>query len=132
MRGVRPLIATNLDEWYKYITITNSKSYTDGVTGYQGGDGVNTYDASGTYFYALQGNRSLSRQQFLTNRLDYVDSWLNLGNYARGGNNNAHGRISANKGYGGKTDTSDKWIATAEDPYFQADGTKSHEFDAEW
>lgn len=134
MRGVRPLIATNLDEWYKYITITNSKSYANGVTGFQTGDGEYNYDSNGTYFYALQGNRSLSRQQFLTNRLDYVDSWLNLGNYARGGNNNVHGRISANKGYdmGDNATTSDKWIATDKDPYFQSDGTKSHEFDAEW
>lgn len=110
MRGIRPLVATNLDEWYKYITITNKQSYKNGVTGYQLGDGNYGYDSDGTYFYALQGNRSLSRQQFLTNRLDYIDSWLNIGNYARGGNNNVHGRISANNGYnmGEDAATSDK------------------------
>ena len=99
MRGERPLIALNLDEYYKYITITNSKA------GYQdryGGTGID----NGTYFYALQGDRSLSRQQFLTNRLNYIDSWLNQGNYERGGTNNIRGRIAANS----PSNTSDKWI----------------------
>ena len=69
MRGERPLIALNLDEYYKYITITNP------AEGYQ--DRNNTKPPAtdgGTYFYALQGDRSLSRQQFLTNRLNYIDS----------------------------------------------------------
>ena len=56
MQGDRPLIALNLDEYYKYISITNPNvKYQD-----RGGDLVT--DTGGTYFYALQGDRSLSRQ----------------------------------------------------------------------
>ena len=99
MRGERPLIAINLDEYYKYITITNP------AMGYQDRNGGTSYD-NGTYFYALQGDRSLSRQQFLTNRFNYIDSWLNQGNYERGGTNIIRGRVAANN----PETQSDKWI----------------------
>lgn len=130
--GTRPLVAVNLDEYYKYITITNDASYLDGTTGQLSGDttGVYTFDSTGAYFYALQGNRSLSRQQFLSNRLEYIDSWLNEGNYQRGGANRIRGRVAANN----KNKTSDKWIETASDPYFKDESTltKNHLFDAEY
>ena len=80
MRGVRPMIATNLDAWYKYITITNNspQGLATGETGYMSDNGTFISDAGkNTYFYALQGDRSLSRQQFLSNRIEYIDSWLN-------------------------------------------------------
>ena len=99
MKGERPLIAFNLDEYFKYISITNA------AVGYQDRNGGTGYD-NGTYFYALQGDRSLSRQQFLTNRFNYIDSWLNQGNYERGGTNIIRGRIAANS----PSNTSDKWI----------------------
>lgn len=134
MRGERPLIALNLDEYYKYITITN------GQAGFQNRYGVQDFD-SGTYFYMLQGNRSLSRQQFLTNRLNYIDSWLNQGQYERGGSNIIRGRISANR----PSVQSDKWIegnnvgteAAAlipNTPYWQdkAETIKTHMFDGEY
>ena len=59
MRGERPLIAKNLDEYYKYITITNSASYQNGVTGHiqSNTSGEWTYDSEGKYFYMLQGDR---------------------------------------------------------------------------
>jgi hypothetical protein len=130
--GTRPLVAVNLDEYYKYITITNDASYLDGTTGHISTNttGVYTVDSNGTYFYALQGNRSLSRQQFLSNRLEYIDSWLNEGNYQRGGANRIRGRVAANN----KNKTSDKWIETASDPYFKDESTliKNHLFDAEY
>ena len=130
--GTRPLVAVNLDEYYKYITITNDASYLDGTTGQLSGDpsGIYTFDSTGAYFYALQGNRSLSRQQFLSNRLEYIDSWLNEGNYQRGGANRIRGRVAANN----KNKTSDKWIETASDPYFKDESTltKNHLFDAEY
>lgn len=130
--GTRPLVAVNLDEYYKYITITNDASYLDGTTGHISSDttGVYTVDTNGTYFYALQGNRSLSRQQFLSNRLEYIDSWLNEGNYQRGGANRIRGRVAANN----KNKTSDKWVETASDPYFKDESTltKNHLFDAEY
>lgn len=136
MEGRRPLIALNLDEYYKYISITNPK------IGYQnrnGGDNPISYD-NGTYFYALQGDRSLSRQQFLTNRINYLDSWLNQGNYERGGANVIVGRIAANS----PSNTSDKWIEGANknsestlivnEPYWANNEStiKTHMFDAEY
>ena len=136
MRGKRPLIATNLDEYYKYITITNPKGVSDGTTGHisSNTEGTWVYDSNGTYFYALQGDRSLSRQQFLTNRLEYIDSWLNQGNYARGGSNRMWGRVAANNA----EKTSDIWIEDPNDPntsyYKEENGTlvKRHPLDAEY
>lgn len=130
MRGERPLIATNLDEYYKYITITNPKGVDmDGITGHIASNttGTYTYDANGTYFYALQGDRSLSRQQFLTNRIEYIDSWLNQGNYQRGGANRIRGRVAANNA----EKTSDIWVETATKPYYDENGKKVNLFDAE-
>ena len=132
MRGERPLMAFNLDEQYKYISITNPKvghlasGTTPEVT--QAGDG---------FFYALQGNRSMSRRQFLTNRLNYINSWLGVGDYKRGGANRIRSRMSANNA----ENTSDKWIeGTAKNgsnvltrvPYYKEDGTKTHMFDGEY
>ena len=131
-RGQRPLIATNLDMYYKYITITNPKAESQGVAYIPGADGVYDYDKDGTYFYALQGDRSQSRRQFLTNRIEYIDSWLNQGNYQRGGNNRIRGRISANAV--DSKHTSDWWVETDSEPYWkdQEFGTKQHDFDAEY
>ena len=91
-------------------------------------NGNYTPDSSGTYFYALQGDRSQSRQQFLSNRIEYIDSWLNEGNYQRGGANRIRGRVAANN----PSKTSDQWVASAQDPYFLPNGKKAHEFDAEY
>ena len=146
MRGERPLVVKNLDEYYKYITITNNtglaSDLTSGIlnsTGYQssGTEGEWTFDDNGTYFYALQGDRSLSRQQFLTNRFEYIDSWLNQGNYQRGGANRIRGRVSANY-KNNKTNewyTSDKWMESTHGEYWVGGrefGTKSHDFDAQY
>lgn len=135
MEGLRPLLAFNLDEQYKYISITNPK------VGYLGSGTTPELlkDTSDTYFYALQGNRSMSREQFLTNRLNYIDSWLAAGNYKRGGQNRIRSRVSANS----SSNTSDKWIeGTAingdsglltNQPYYKEDGvTKNHLFDGEY
>ena len=131
-RGKRPLIATNLDMYWKYITITNKQAINQGVAYIAGVDGEYVIDNDGTYFYALQGDRSQSRQQFLTNRIEYIDSWLNQGNYARGGNNRIRGRISANSVE--KKITSDQWVETGDSPYWvdQEFGEKTHDFDAEY
>ena len=129
MRGERPMIATNLDEWYKYLTITNPSGKSTGETGYMDDQGVFIDDSGkNTYFYALQGDRSQSRQQFLSNRIEYIDSWLNEGNYQRGGANRIRGRVAANN----PSKTSDQWVASAQDPYFLPNGKKAHEFDAEY
>lgn len=134
MKGLRPLLALNLDEHYKYISITNPK------VGYLGSGTTPELlkDTSDTYFYALQGDRSMSREQFLTNRFNYIDSWLAVGNYKRGGQNRIRSRVSANS----STNTSDKWIeGTAingdsglitNEAYYKPDGTKTHMFDGEY
>ena len=101
MRGKRPLIAINFDEYYKYISIMN----TDGP-GYQGMDGKPKYDAGGNFLYALQGDRSLSRQQFLMRRINFIDSWLTQGNYKEGTGTTIKFRTSAND----PATTSDVWI----------------------
>ena len=145
MRGERPLVVKNLDEYYKYITITNNLGLhptdkTSGIlntTGYQFGEqGLYDFDDAGQYFYALQGDRSLSRQQFLTNRFEYIDSWLNQGNYQRGGANRIRGRVSANykNNDTGKYYTSDCWTED-KDGYWK-DGreftTKVNDFDSQY
>ena len=127
--GTKPMIATNLDEYFKYITITNENAILEGVAYLEGNDGVWSVD-DGTYFYALQGDRSQSRRQFLTSRIEYIDSWLGQNNYARGGGNRIRGRISANN-----SNISDKWVETTTDRYWENDiefGVKNHEFDAEY
>ena len=147
MRGERPLIAKNLDEYFKYITITNDAGLSDednqsgilNTTGYQssGAEGEYTFDKDGTYFYALQGDRSLSRRQFLANRMEYIDSWLNQGNYQRGGANRIRGRVSANyqNNQNKQWYTSDRWLETEEKPYWVNNvefGTKTNDFDSQY
>ena len=140
-RGKRPLLAKNLDMYFKYITICNEKAKEEGVAHLGGADSGGAFadPDSGTYFYALQGDRSQSRRQFIDSRLDYIDSWLVQGNYVRGGSNRLWGRISANNRSDLNSNLidvhSDKWTDTVEDPYWVDNiefGTKTHEFDAEY
>lgn len=133
-KGLRPLIATNLDSWYKYITTTNIAGASNenllGDVGYLGRNGEWLIDTDGK-FYMLQGDRSQSRQSFLTKRIDYIDSWLGVGGYARSGSNCIWGRVSAND----LTDTSDKWIEGVNGEQYWKDALeteKSHEFDAQY
>lgn len=135
-RGVKPLIATNLDLYFKYITITNAAAISQGVAKLDR-NGKYAIDP-GTYFYALQGDRSQSRRQFVTNRLEYIDSWLTQGNYARAGTNCLWGRISANNRDDLNSSLSDvhsdKWTESGND-YWENGiefGKKTHEFDAEY
>lgn len=131
MRGKRPIVAQNLDEYYKYITITNGsdqQALNNGLIGHLSSDDQGNFAVDeGTYFYMLQGNRSLARRQFLTNRIEYIDSWLNQGNYQRGGFNRIRGRVAANNA----SKTSDKWIESR-DGYWDTNGQKLHLFDAEY
>lgn len=141
-RGIRPKLATNLDMYFKYITICNPEAKNQGVAhlGGEGSNGAFAEPDTGTYFYALQGDRSQSRRQFVESRLDYIDSWLVQGNYARAGQNRLWGRISANnrsdKDVTGEiVDVhSDKWTETNNDYWVDGIefGTKVHEFDAEY
>jgi len=67
MMGGRPLVAYNIDEYYKYIDPAfNGFIDTTGNTSY-----------TKTFFYCLQGTRELQRELFLRNRFNYLDSqWL--------------------------------------------------------
>ena len=104
--GDRPIIALSLDEEFKYIIPTNSKAENMPVFGRLTDDGAYKVEDD-KYFYALQGDRNLYRAQFLANRLNYIDSWLTVGTYARnGGGSFIRSRISANN----PKNTSDKWI----------------------
>lgn len=104
--GDRPIIALSLDEEFKYIIPTNSKAENMPVFGRLRDDGSYGREDD-KYFYALQGDRNLYRAQFLANRLNYIDSWLTVGTYARnGGGSYIRSRISANN----PKNTSDKWI----------------------
>lgn len=144
MKGQRPLIAINLDEYYKYITITNNNISAGG--GYSGQGGATVVD-NGSYFYALQGDRSLSRQQFLTDRINFIDSWLYTGAFQRAeGNDTIKARSEANRGTTKNDNTADHWVEspTAEeagliqsdywvDQDIDGNGTKKmHEFDTEF
>lgn len=137
MAGQRPLIALNLDEYYKFLTIYNPRGCSPevspssplyGTTGRINGAGTFVQEST-DYLYALQGDRSLSRRQFLSNRITYIDSWLNVGNFARGGAQRLWGRVQANN-----SNISDYWVETDSDPYWlnPEETIKAHEFDSEY
>ena len=72
MMGVRPIIAIGLDEYYKYFATT----YSSGI-GYYTTQGVLTFEATPTYAYCCQGDKLLTTELLLRNRLNYIDSmWL--------------------------------------------------------
>ena len=97
MRGRRPLIAMGLDIYYKYVLpVTEAWRNQEG----------NMVRAD--YLYACQGDRKLSRQLLINNRLLYMDSkWLG-GSFTinTGGMAGIMFRSTANH----ETTTSDKYI----------------------
>ena len=77
MKGNRPIIALGLDEYYKYFATTTSSGI-----GYYTTTGEHTSEATPTYAYCCQGDKTLSTELLLRNRLNYLDSkWL-AGDYA--------------------------------------------------
>lgn len=83
-RGVRPLVALNSDFEYKYILPTMEVGKGTNY-GYIDTNGVWVQDSGGTFFYACQGDRDLSRQLLVRNRMNYLDSELNAGIYSESG-----------------------------------------------
>ena len=73
MRGVRPVIAIGLDEYVKYLKPS--------VDGYLNTKGETVPDSYG-YVYAINGDRKLSRELLIHNRLNYLDSYWMAGDYA--------------------------------------------------
>ena len=87
MKGVRPIIALGLDEYYKYILpgLNTGIQYQEqpwkavrygGFITTEGKWSTNT-----GYLYTCQGDRKLSRELLIRNRLNYLDSWWLAGNY---------------------------------------------------
>ena len=72
MRGLRPIIAIGLDEYYKYIAPTTTGYYTTSEE-----DSSLHYLGGYTYAYACQGDKKLTTELLIKNRLNYLDSrWL--------------------------------------------------------
>ena len=72
MRGLRPIIAIGLDEYYKYIAPTVKGYYTTT----ENDDSVQRLKDY-TYAYACQGDKKLTTELLIKNRLNYLDSrWL--------------------------------------------------------
>ena len=73
MRGIRPIIAIGLDEYYKYFATTK--------TGYFDTSGTKIIEDTPQYAYACQGDKKLTTELLLRNRLNYIDSWWLGGAY---------------------------------------------------
>ena len=73
MRGIRPIIAIGLDEYYKYFATTTS--------GYFDTSGTKIVESEPQYAYACQGDKKLTTELLLRNRLNYIDSWWLGGAY---------------------------------------------------
>lgn len=106
-KGVRPLVALNSDFEYKYIlpTLEVGKG-TD--YGYINTAGNWVQDNGNSFFYACQGDRDLSRQLLIRNRMNYLDSEMQANIYSPTGASSTTSlklRASANS-----TSTSDRWL----------------------
>ena len=105
MRGIRPTIAIGLDEYYKYFATTTASG-----VGYFNTDGDLVLEDSPTFAYACQGDKILTTELLLRNRLNYIDSWWMGGDYdikkVKGGQLQL--RVSGNRA----TLTSDKYLET--------------------
>jgi len=98
MKGLRPMIAIGLDEYYKYVAPSK--------TGYYNTDGNLVYD-NNSYAYAVNGDRMLSRELLLRNRLNYLDSYWVAGSYTPAAIAQGGVRMRANAN---NMDTSDKYL----------------------
>ena len=74
MAGVRPIVAIGLDEYYKYFATTTDVGYFDT-------NGTKIIETSPQYAYCCQGDKKLTTELLLRNRLNYIDSWWLGGNY---------------------------------------------------
>lgn len=105
MQGIRPYVAYNADEYFKYIAPARQGE------GYITTEGK--VDYTDTYYYCAQGTRELQRELFLTNRFYYLDSkWR--GNYFSNTNKDALAQIRVN--YNAKNVTSDTSVGNDDYP----------------
>ena len=87
MAGVRPIVAVGLDEYYKYLApALKENDFNSGklYAGYYDTSGTHKYQATPTYVYACQGDKKLTTELLLRNRLNYIDSWWMGGDYRAG------------------------------------------------
>ena len=87
MKGVRPIVAVGLDEYYKYLApALKASDYSLGkkYAGYYDTTGTHLYQDTPTYVYACQGDKKLTTELLLRNRLNYLDSWWLGGDYRAG------------------------------------------------
>lgn len=87
MRGVRPIIAMGLDEYYKFLApALTPTDYANGklYAGYYDTSGTHQYQDEITYAYCAQGDKKLTTELLLRNRLNYIDSWWLGGDYRAG------------------------------------------------
>ena len=96
MRGLRPIIAIGLDEYYKYVAPSK--------TGYYNTSGELKYD-NNSYAYAVNGDRMLSRELLIRNRLNYMDSFWMAGSYTSAEAIQTGVRIRANANNSSTSDT---------------------------
>lgn len=87
MKGVRPIIAVGLDEYYKYMApALKTSDFAAGklYAGYYDTTGTHLYQATPTYAYCAQGDKKLTTELLVRNRLNYIDSWWLGGDYRAG------------------------------------------------
>jgi hypothetical protein len=97
--GKRPPMIINADQYHKYINPT--------LVGYTNTSGDPDAQDGGKHFYCLQGDRAMSRYQYLRNRINYVDSLWGQGDGAYASvQNNFKMRMTTNQ----HLTTSDKYI----------------------
>ena len=77
MMGVRPTIAIGLDEYYKYFATTTASGI-----GYYTTSGELKFEDTPTYAYCCQGDKLLTTELLLVNRLNYIDSKWMAGDYS--------------------------------------------------
>lgn len=101
MKGIRPIIAIGLDEYYKYFATTK--------TGYFDTEGKTIIEDAPEYAYACQGDKKLTTELLLRNRLNYIDSWWSGGAYQINAVKQGQfwGRVNGNR----RDQTSDKYLA---------------------
>lgn len=99
MRGIRPIVAIGLDEYYKYFEIME--------TGYFTTEGVSVMGTT-EFAFQCQGDKKLTTELLLRNRLNYIDSWWLGGAYeiTQAKQGQFWGRVNGNR----KSLTSDKYL----------------------
>ena len=106
MMGIRPVVAIGLDEYYKYFATTK--------TGYFDTSGTKIIEDTPNFAYCCQGDKKLTTELLLRNRLNYIDSWWLGGDYeiTKVKQGQFWGRVNGNR----LSSTSDKFLnLTAEE-----------------